>query len=145
MTLRMTQSTRKQLDELPRRERQIMDTLFELGEGSVEEVRSHLRDPPSYSAVRALLGRLERKGLVDHGERDLKYVYRATVSVREARISATDQLIQTFYEGSFAVAAHGLLERSVDRLDEEELDRLARLIEQARRSRAVDRDRGDER
>ncbi|HVS63789.1 MAG TPA: BlaI/MecI/CopY family transcriptional regulator [Thermoanaerobaculia bacterium] len=127
---------RKRLDDLPRRERQIMDILFALGEATAEDVRSRLPDPPSYSAARALLSRLEDKGFVDHGERDLKYVYRPAVSRCEARASATERLVQVFYEGSIAAAANGLLEHSVDRLDDEELDRLDELIREARRSRA---------
>ncbi|HVS16565.1 MAG TPA: BlaI/MecI/CopY family transcriptional regulator [Thermoanaerobaculia bacterium] len=137
----MTRRARKRLDQLPRRERQIMDILFELGEGTAEDVRSRLPDPPSYSAARALLTRLERKEMVEHSERDLRYVYRPLVSLREARTSATERLVRTFYDGSLAAAASGLLERSVDRLDDEELDRLAGLIERARRARQADDER----
>lgn len=128
---------RKRLDDLPRRERQIMDILFALGEATAEDVRSRLPNPPSYSAARALLSRLEDKGFVEHGERDLKYVYRPAVSRTEARASATERLVQVFYEGSFAAAANGLLEHSADRLDDEELDRLDELIREARRNRAA--------
>lgn len=128
---------RNQLDDLPRRERQIMDILFELGQATVEEVRSRLPEPPSNSAARALLSRLEGKGFVEHGERDLKYVYRPAVSRKQARTSATERLVQVFYRGSVAAAASGLLEHSVDRLDEEELGRLEDLIRRARRSRAT--------
>ena len=126
---------RKRLDDLPRRERQIMDILFALGEAAVEDVRSRLPEPPSYSAARALLARLEGKGFVEHGERDLRYVYRPAVSRSEARASATERLVQVFYDGSVAAAANGLLEQSVDRLDDAELDRLDELIRQARRAR----------
>ena len=115
-----------------------MDILFALGEGTVEDVRTRLPDPPSYSAARALLGRLERKGFVDHGERDLKYVYHPVVSRHEARASATERLVEVFYDGSFAAAANGLLEQSVDQIGEEELDRLATLIERARRARGTE-------
>ena len=135
---------RKRLDDLPRRERQIMDILFALGEATAEDVRSRLPNPPSYSAARALLSRLEDKGFVEHGERDLKYVYRPAVSRSEARASATERLVEVFYEGSFAAAANGLLEHSVDRLDNEELDRLDELIREARRSRAGRADGGGE-
>lgn len=131
---------RRRLDDLPRRERQIMDILFSLGEATAEEVRSRLPSPPSYSAARALLSRLESKGFIGHGERDLKYVYRPAVSRSAARTSATERLVRVFYEGSVAAATNGLLEQSIDRLDESELDRLEALIRQAREQRdaAVD-------
>jgi predicted transcriptional regulator len=141
----MKRRARSRLDELPRRERQIMDILFELGEATAEEVRTRLPDPPSYSAARALLARLEAKQMIEHFERDLKYVYQPLVSRREARSSATERLIRTFYDGSLAAATSGLLEHSVDRLEDEELDRLAQLIETARRARKSQDDEGADR
>jgi predicted transcriptional regulator len=133
----MSAARPKSLEDLPRRERQIMDILFELGEAGVETVRERLPEAPSYSAARALLGRLERKGLVDHFERDLRFVYRPAISLRDARRSATRKLVQVFYDGSLAAAASGLLEQAVDRIDAEELDRLAGLIERAREARGA--------
>jgi BlaI family penicillinase repressor len=128
--------SRLSFDNLSRRERQIMDVLFQLGEGGVEEVRTRLPEAPTYSTVRALLGKLERKGFVRHAERELRYVYRPAISPSEARRSALRRLVKVFYEGSVAQAATGLLESSVDKIPQEELERLAELIEKARSSRS---------
>jgi predicted transcriptional regulator len=88
-------------EKLTRREREIMDALFALPEGaSVEEVRERLTDPPGYSAVRAMLVRLEVKGFVRHREEGLRYVYVPTSSRASARRRAIDKLVQVFFGGS---------------------------------------------
>ena len=125
--------TKLRLDTLSRRQRQIMDILFELKSASVEDVRSRLPDPPTYSAARAMIGKLESKGFVRHYEKGLRYVYEAAVPRGEARRSAVQRLAKVFYGGSMAQAAAGLLEQSVDAITEEELDHLSELIERARR------------
>lgn len=125
-----------ELEDLTRRERQIMDVLLEMGEASAEDVRSRLPDPPSNSAVRTLLGKLEEKGHATHGERDLRYVYRPAFSRREAQESALSRLVRVFFGGSVAQAVTGLLDRSVERLEDGDLDRLAAAIEEERQRRA---------
>lgn len=123
------------LSQLSRRERQIMEILFELGEATAEEVRSRLPNPPSYSAARALLARLEDKGAVKHTERQLRYVYRPVISRSQARKSAVSRLVDVFFEGSVARAVTGMVDLGEDDLSDEELEALARRIAQARRRR----------
>lgn len=129
----------KGLGELSRRERQIMDALLEAGEASAEEVRARLPDPPSNSAVRAMLARLEEKGQVRRREKGLRYVYRPAVSRQEARRSAMSRLVRVFFDGSAAQAVTGLLDESADRLDDAELAELAAAVEEARRRRGARR------
>jgi BlaI family penicillinase repressor len=120
--------------KLPRREREIMDVLFELGaEASAEEIRERLTDPPSYSAVRAMLAKLEAKGAVKHREKGLKYVYTPTVPRTAARRSALRQLVKVFFEGSAGQAMTALL--NDEKWSEDELDELAKEIERARKER----------
>lgn len=128
--------TETPLNDLTRRERQIMDVLLELGEASAEAVRERLPDPPSNSAVRTLLGKLEAKGAITHAEKELRYVYRPALSRREVQESALSRLVRVFFGGSAAQAVTGLLDRSVERLDDAELDRLAATIEAERARRA---------
>ena len=131
-------------DKLSRRERQIMDILLELGEASAEDVRTRLPEPPSYSAVRAMLAKLEGKGQVRHAERGLRYVYSAKISPAVARRSAASRLVQVFFGGSLARAVTGMLDMSSDRLSEEELDEIAARVEQAKKRRSV-KDSGEAR
>lgn len=123
------------LTHLSRRERQIMEILFELGEASAEEVRRRLPSPPSYSAARALLARLEEKGAVKHAERQLRYVYSPAISRSRARRSAVSRLVDVFYEGSVARAVTGMVDLGEDDLSDEELEAIARRIAEARRKR----------
>ena len=126
-------------EELTRRERQIMDILYRLGEASAEDVRSRLPDPPSYSAARAMLAKLEEKGHVRHVERDLRYIYLPTVPREEVRRSALTRVVQTFFDGSVSQAVTGLLSESDEEIPSAELERLAVLIEDARSRKGGDR------
>jgi len=119
-------------EHLSRRERQIMDILYERGEASAAEVLEALPDPPSYSAVRAALRILEEKGHVSHERRGQKYVFSPVVSRRQAQKKATQRLVKTFFDGSREKAVAALL-GDARRLDAEELDRIAELIAQARK------------
>jgi predicted transcriptional regulator len=88
-------------EKLTRREREIMDVLFALGDrGSAEEVRERLSDPPSYSAVRAMLVKLEAKGFVKHREEGLRYIYIPTKSRASAQRTAIHKLVSVFFGGS---------------------------------------------
>ena len=109
------------------RERQIMDAVFRLGRASVAEVRGELTDPPSYSAVRTILGILEEKGLLRHEQDGQRYIYRPTVTLGAARQSALKHLVHTFFDGSPERAAAALLAMS-DRLSTEDAKRLSALI-----------------
>jgi BlaI family transcriptional regulator, penicillinase repressor len=120
-----------------RRERQIVDVLYERGEASAEEVLAALPDPPSYSAVRATLRILEEKGHVRHIERGLRYVYQPVVPAQSARRGAVEHVLRTFFRGNAEEAVAALLDASAASLSEEELDRLGQLIERAKKERPV--------
>lgn len=121
------------LSSLSRRERQIMDVLFRLGEATVADVLEGLPDPPSYSAVRALLRILEEKGQITHIQDGPRYVYRPTVAPEKASRSALRHVLRTFFDGSAEQAVAALLDEAGDDLSDAELDRLASLIAQARK------------
>jgi predicted transcriptional regulator len=118
---------------LSRRERQIMDIVYRLGQATAAEVMDGLPNPPSYSAVRAMLRILEEKGHLRHEEQGPRYVYLPTLPREKARSSALKQVVQTFFEGSTEQAVAALLGMSADRLSDDELGRLAKLIERARK------------
>jgi predicted transcriptional regulator len=122
--------------ELSRRERQIVDILYAQGRGTAAEVQAQLPDPPSYSAVRAMLRILEEKGHVRHEQDGPRYVYLPTVARESAKRSAMRHMLQTFFNGSAEQAISALLDDSSSKLSDAELDRLAQMIEQARRSGA---------
>ena len=119
------------LPQLGPRERQIMDAVFRLGKASVAEVRRELANPLSYSAVRAILGILEEKGLLRHERDGLRYLYRPTIARGTAQQSALKHLVRTFFDGSPERAAAALLAMS-DTLSPAELKRLTRLVDSAK-------------
>ena len=121
---------------LTRRERQIMDALYALGRATAAQVLERVPDPPSYSAIRALLRILEEKAHVRHEQDGPRYVYVPTVARDNAKRSAMRHMLQTFFDGSAEQAISALLDDSSARLSDAELDRLARLINQARRTGA---------
>lgn len=117
---------------LSRRERQIMDIVYRRGQATAAEVLADLPDPPSYSAVRALLRVLEEKGHLRHEQQGTRYIFLPTVAREKARRSALKNVVQTFFAGSAAQAVAALLDMQTE-LSDEELDRLAQIIEQARK------------
>lgn len=110
-----------------------MDVLLRDGRASTAQVRAGIPDPPSYSAVRATLRILEEKGAVRHEEEEGKYVYVPAVSRGSARRSAVRNLLDTFFDGSAAQAVASLLGTPAARFSHEELDRLAALVDKARK------------
>jgi len=122
-----------QHSELSRRERQIMDIVYRLGVVTALDVRENLPDPPSYSAVRAMLRVLEEKGHLAHEQSGPRYVFHATLSVESARRSALRRLLQTFFDNSLEEAVATLLDVESSNVTEEELERLAQMIDQARK------------
>ena len=115
--------------QLSRRERQIMDIIYRLGEATAAEVMENLPDPPSYSAVRALMRILEEKTHLRHRQEGPRYVYTPTVPLDAAKQSALKHVLSTFFEGSVSQAVAALLDLGRDDLTDAELERLARLID----------------
>ncbi len=121
-------------DGLSRRERQIMDALHELGDAaSAEEIRQKLPDPPSYSAVRAMLVKLEAKGVIRHKEEGPRYVYSPKTKRSAARRSAVERLVRVFFGGSTGEAVNALLD--AEEWAPEELDAMSKRIEQLKKER----------
>jgi predicted transcriptional regulator len=117
---------------LSRRERQIMDFLFRVGRATAADVLGGIPEPPSYSAVRAMLRTLEEKGHVRHEEVGRAYVYLPTARRENARRSALTHLLRTFFDNSAEQAMAALLDLKGTKMSEAELDRVAELIEQAK-------------
>jgi predicted transcriptional regulator len=126
----MRQDTHRNLS---RRERQIMDILYKRGRASASEILEAMPDPPSYSAVRAKLRVLEEKGHVRHEAEELHYVYLPTTARDTARRSALRHMLSTFFDGSVEQTVAALLDLSVAELSPKDLDRIGRLIDDARR------------
>ncbi|MGC4050272.1 MAG: BlaI/MecI/CopY family transcriptional regulator [Paludibaculum sp.] len=122
-------------EKLTRREREIMDVLFALGDkASAEDIRARLTEPPSYSAVRAMLVKLEAKGAVRHHEEGLRYIYTPAKSRQSAQRTALQKLIHVFFSGSPSQTAVALLKQET--WTDEELDALGAEIEQVRKNRS---------
>lgn len=124
---------RKSHRHLSRRERQIMDIVYRRGRVTAADVRIDLPDPPSYSAVRALLRVLEEKGHLRHEQDGRRYIFLATLPREKASRSALRQLMKTFFDGSTEQTVAALLDLSASKLTDAELERLAERIEQARK------------
>ena len=118
--------------DLSRRERQIMEVVYRFGRATAAEIREHLPDPPSYSAVRALLRILEEKGHLTHQQDGVRHVFRPTVERENMRESAMKHLLRTFFGGSKTAAMAALLDASEEPASDAELDALEQMIRQAR-------------
>ena len=117
---------------LSRRESQIMEIVYELGAATASEVRERLPDPPSYSAVRAMLRVLEEKGHVHHEQDGPRYLFKPIVPREQARLAALKRVVRTFFDGSAEGAVAALLDLEAGDLDEDALDRLSRMIAEVR-------------
>ncbi len=120
--------------DLGRRERQIMAFIYRRGRATAAEVMEGIAEPPGYSGVRAMLRILEDKGYLQHERDGARYVYRPTVSPEEARRSAMDYLVQAFFNGSAERAVAALLDLKSNEFTDDDLDRLADLIDQAKQA-----------
>jgi len=118
---------------LSRREREIMDVVHRLGRASVNDVQAALSGEPAYSTVRAQLRVLEEKGHLRHEEEQLRYVYLPAAPTHQVRRSAVKHLIETFFEGSPEKVVEAMVGRDGRGLSDDTLDRIAQLIERARR------------
>jgi BlaI family transcriptional regulator, penicillinase repressor len=119
--------------DVGKRERQIVEAVYRLGEASVARVLAELADPPSYSAVRAILTTLVGKKVLAFRQEGKKYLYRARTSHESAGRSALQRLLHTFFAGQPTHAVAALLDVSAGSLTHEDLDNMKSLIEQARR------------
>jgi len=120
------------MTDLSRRERQIMDFLYQRGRAGVSEVLAGIPDPPSYSAVRAMMRTLEEKGHVRHIEDGRAYIYEPIVRKDDARQGALSHLLKTFFDGSTEKAVAALLDLKSQHLTKEELDRVSKLVDAAK-------------
>ena len=126
-------------DTLSKRERQIVDALYALGEGGAREITDTLREPEAFDTVRVTLGVLEKKGYVRHRTEGRRHIYEPAQPKDQASRSAWRRLTKTFFGGSPGRALIAFLDESRDRLDEKELDELSRWVaaqSKKRRSRA---------
>ena len=121
------------LGSLSRRERQILEIIIERGKASATEVRAAMAVAPSYSAVRTLLRVLADKGHVRHRAEGLRYVYLPTVAREKAKRTAVRHLLKTYFNGSPEQIVAALLDVSSTELTRDELDRMAEMIEKAKR------------
>jgi predicted transcriptional regulator len=119
--------------DLSRRERQIMSIVYQLGRATAAEVLGELDDPPSYSAVRSHLRILEEKGHLRHEQDGPRYVFLPTLPRDRARLGALRQVLQTFFDGSASQAVAALLDSADRPVTSQELDQLARIVDQARK------------
>src|SRR5271170_4240825 len=116
-----------------RREREILDALYKLGKASAAEIREQIPDAPTYTAIRTHLSILEKKGHVRHESDGTRYIYEPLVAREQMGRRAIDSLLKTFFDNSVERAVTALLTRKDANIPHEDLDRLARLIEKARR------------
>jgi BlaI family penicillinase repressor len=121
--------------DLGKRERQVAEEVYRLGEASVAQVRAALPDPPSYSAVRAILNTLTAKSVLSFRQNGKRYLYRPTTSHQSAGRSAIRRLLHTFFDGRPAGAVAALLDVSAGSLTDEELAQMRRLIDEARKEK----------
>ena len=121
------------LSDITKREREILDILYARGRASAAEVMADLREPPSYSAVRTLLSRLEQKGFVAHEEEKRAYIYSPVVHKDDARENALTHLLKTFFNNSTEGAVAALLTRRGRKPSAQELDRVRKLVDDARK------------
>jgi predicted transcriptional regulator len=124
--------TNRAHQHLTRRERQIMDAVYSRGKATVADVQADLPDAPSYSAVRAMMVKLEAKGHLRHAQQGAAYVYEATVPRESAQASALERLLRTFFDDSPSKTVAALLDLKGEELTDDELDSLAQLIDHAR-------------
>ena len=121
------------LQNLSRRERQIMDIVYASGRATAAEVQERMDDAPSYSAVRALLKVLEQKGHLKHELDGTRHVFLPTLPAARARTGALKNLVHTFFDGSASLAVAALLDLDRDQLSDDELARISTLIDLARK------------
>lgn len=126
---------KKSLQDLAKRERQILEIVYGLGRASAADVLERLPDGPGYSTVRKMLSILESKGYLKHIEQDRRYVYLPTRSRREAGLSSLKHIMDSLFDSSAESVVSALLDISDADMSDEDLRRLSQLIEQRRKER----------
>lgn len=121
------------INALSRRERQIMDIVYQMGKATAVDVENNLPDPPGNATVRKILGKLENKGFLKHARDGKRFVYAPTIPADKARTTAIDHLVDTFFRGSAASAVVALLDRSKTSLTEDDMAMILALVEQSRK------------
>ena len=121
--------SRLEKGQMSRRERQIMDIIYRLGQASAKDVQENLPDPPSYSAVRALLVTLENKGMVKHAKESRRYIYKPAITEKKARTSAIKNLLSTFFEGKPQNLVAALLDEKDQNLSKEQIDEIRKMVQ----------------
>jgi len=124
------------LSNMSRRERQIMEVVYSLGRVSAQEVMEKLPNPPSYSAVRAALSLLEKKGLLRHAREGMRYFFEPTVPADNARVPALKRVIETFFNNSAESVVATLISGQALKISDAELDRLEQMIKAAKRRKS---------
>lgn len=119
---------------LSKRESQIMDIVHQLGEAGVADVLKHLPDSPSYDAVRVTMTILEKKGYLKHKQESHRYIYLPTEQPENAKLSALDHILATFFKGSAQEIVSAILKLPSAKLSKKELDELSQMIENAKKS-----------
>jgi len=130
---RKASAGKPETDGFSRREREIMNALYKLGKASAAEIREEIADPPTYTAIRTHLTILENKGHVRHQSDGTRYIYEPAVARGEMGKRAIDTLLKTFFDNSVERAVTALIAREDADISREDLDRLAKLIEKAKR------------
>ena len=120
-------------NSLSRRERQIMEALYRKKAASVQEILHEIPNPPSYSAVRATVNILERKGFLKHSKEGKKYIYSPKIPQRKAMHGAVNQLLKTYFEDSLEKAVTAMLEIHRNNLSADDIERLAGIIKNAKK------------
>jgi hypothetical protein len=128
----MTSKKSAKKNELSKRERQILDALYELGTASAAEIHAAIPNPPTYTAVRTHLTNLEEKGQVKFERDGAKYIYEPIVPKKEMAKSMMDNVLKTFFENNVELVVASLLDPKESNLSQAQLDRLAEIIDQAR-------------
>ncbi|QTN28006.1 BlaI/MecI/CopY family transcriptional regulator [Rhodoferax sp. AJA081-3] len=119
------------IEDLPWRERQVMDVVYRLNEATATQIQEQLEEPPSNSAIRAMLSRLEEKGVLTHREDGQRYLYKAVQAKKKVADSALKKLVGVFFNDSPTSAATALLGMS-GKLSAQEIDQLQALIDKAK-------------
>ncbi|MFK5924973.1 MAG: BlaI/MecI/CopY family transcriptional regulator [Verrucomicrobiota bacterium] len=121
--------SRLEQGQMSRRERQIMDIVYRLGQASAQDVLDNLPDPPSYSAVRALMVTLEGKGMVKHSKESRRYIYKPAITEQRARKSAVSNLLSTFFDGRPEKLVAALLASKDLEMDAAELEKIRKVLD----------------